>query len=94
MVALVLYGAFCLFCLVAFLIWASVAKLRPELDEPEFDLYELEKLRKIAGGEQPDSDPEALDPKRDDPPPPAPRRPVIGRRRGLFQGRRASRHGR
>src|SRR6185437_13566416 len=31
MAVLVLYGAFCFFCLTAFLIWASLAKLRPEL---------------------------------------------------------------
>ncbi len=47
MVALVfeVYGAFCLFSLIAFLVWASVAKLRPDLDEEEFDFIELEKLR-------------------------------------------------
>ena len=46
MVALVfeVYGAFCLFSLIAFLVWASVAKLRPDLDEEEFDFIELEKL--------------------------------------------------
>ena len=45
MVALVfeIYGAFCLFSLIAFLVWASVAKLRPDLDEEEFDFIELEK---------------------------------------------------
>ena len=46
MVALVfeIYGAFCLFSLIAFLVLASVAKLRPDLDEEELDLAELEKL--------------------------------------------------
>jgi hypothetical protein len=92
MVVLVVYGAFCLFCLVAFLIWASVAKLRPDLDEPEFDLQELEKLRKLASSEQFDSDPQAGDPTREDRPPPASRRPVKGSRRGLFQSQRASRY--
>ncbi len=44
MVALVLevYGALCFFSLIAFLVWAAVAKLRPDLDEDEFE--ELEKL--------------------------------------------------
>jgi hypothetical protein len=92
MVALVLYGAFCLFCLIAFLIWASVAKLRPDLDEPEFDLQELEKLRKLASGELSDSDPQPGELTHEDRPPPASRRPVKGRRRGLFQSRRASRY--
>jgi hypothetical protein len=47
MVALVfeVYGAFCFFSLVAFLVWAAVAKLRPNLDEEEFE--ELEKLKKL-----------------------------------------------
>ena len=46
MVALVfeIYGAFCLFSLIAFLVLASVAKLRPDLEEEELDLAELEKL--------------------------------------------------
>jgi hypothetical protein len=43
MVALVfeIYGAVCVFSLIAFLVLASVAKLRPDLDE---DLLDLEKL--------------------------------------------------
>jgi hypothetical protein len=51
MVALVfeVYGAFCFFSLVAFLVWASVAKLRPDLDGEEFE--ELEKLKKLANSE-------------------------------------------
>jgi hypothetical protein len=39
-----LYGALCFFSLVAFLIWASVAKLRPDLDEEAFDIRTLETL--------------------------------------------------
>jgi hypothetical protein len=39
-----LYGALCFFSLVAFLIWASAAKLRPDLDEETFDIRTLEKL--------------------------------------------------
>ena len=39
-----LYGAFCVFALVVFLVWAAVAKLRPDLDEEELDLAKLEKL--------------------------------------------------
>src|ERR1700733_307942 len=41
------YGALCCFALAVFLAWAAVAKLRPDLDEEEFDLAELEKLRKL-----------------------------------------------
>jgi hypothetical protein len=41
------YGAFCVFALVVFLVWAAVAKLRPDLDEEELDLAELEKLEKL-----------------------------------------------
>jgi len=63
MIALILevYGAFCLFSLVAFLVWAWRAKLRPDLDEPEFDLDELEKLKKDASCEQSGSDPQVGD---------------------------------
>lgn len=92
MIVLVLYGAFSLFCLIAFLIWASFAKLRPDLDEPEFDLQELERLRKLASGEQSDPDPQTGDPRREDRPPPARRRPVQSGRPGLFQSQRASRN--
>jgi hypothetical protein len=38
------YGAFCVFSLIAFLVLASVAKLRPDLDEEELDFLDLEKL--------------------------------------------------
>ncbi len=62
MVALVfeVYGAFCFVSLVAFLVWAAVAKWRPDLDEEEFE--ELEKLKKLAnaesfGGAVPSMDP-------------------------------------
>jgi hypothetical protein len=43
MIALVfeVYGAVCFFSLLAFLVLASVAKLRPDLDENEFDIGEL-----------------------------------------------------
>jgi hypothetical protein len=58
MIAVILeaYGAFCLFSLIAFLVWAWFAELRPDLDEPEFGLDELEKLGKPASREQCDSD--------------------------------------
>jgi hypothetical protein len=92
MIVLVLYGAFCLFCLIAFLIWASFAKLRPDLDEPELDLQQLERLRKLASGEQSDPDPRAGGLRREDLPPPARRGPVKDGRRGLFQSQMASRH--
>jgi hypothetical protein len=51
MLALVfeIYGAFCFLSLIAFLVLASVAKLRPDLDE---DIDELEKLKKLASSEQ------------------------------------------
>ena len=45
------YGALCFFALVVFLIWAAMAKLRPDLDEEEFDLAELEKLKTLASSE-------------------------------------------
>src|ERR1700677_1426677 len=41
------YGAFCLFSLIAFLVLAGMAKLRPDLDEEEFDFIEPEKLKQI-----------------------------------------------
>jgi len=40
------YGAICFVSLIAFLVLAAVAKLRPDLDEDEFE--ELEKLKKLA----------------------------------------------
>jgi hypothetical protein len=54
MVALVfeVYGAVCFFSLIAFLVLAAVAKLRPDLDEEELDLVELEKLKKLVRSEQ------------------------------------------
>jgi len=52
MVALVfeIYGGVCLFSLMAFLVLAAVAKLRPDLDEEELGFVELEK--KLVGSEQ------------------------------------------
>jgi hypothetical protein len=47
------YGAFCVFSLIAFIVWAAVAKLRPDLEEEEFDLAELEKLKKLVSSEEP-----------------------------------------
>jgi hypothetical protein len=54
MIALVfeVYGAVCFLSLLAFLVLASVAKLRPDLDEEELDLVELEKLKKLVKSEQ------------------------------------------
>jgi hypothetical protein len=54
MVALVfeLYGAFCLLSLIAFLVLAAVAKLRPDLDEEAVDIGAVEKLKKLANSEQ------------------------------------------
>jgi hypothetical protein len=53
MIALVFeaYGALCLFALAVFLVWAAVAKLRPDLDEQGFDLAELEKLKAFVSSE-------------------------------------------
>ena len=85
MIAVILevYGAFCLFSLIAFLVWAWFAELRPDLDEPEFDLDDLEKLKKPAGCEQCDSDHEAGDARREDRP--APARPIEQRHRRLLE---------
>jgi hypothetical protein len=67
------YGAFCFFSLIAFLVLASVAKLRPDLDE---DLVELEKLKKLISGKQ-SSDAFQVDaPIIEDEPRSAPARPV------------------
>jgi hypothetical protein len=87
MIALVLevYGAFCLFSLIAFLVWAAVATLRPDLDE---DLEELEKLKKLASCEQSDFDPQVGDLTYEDRSAPALRRPVKRRRRRLFESHR------
>ena len=54
MIALVfeVYGAFCLFSLIAFLVLAAVARLRPDLEEEKFDFIELEKLKQLVGPEQ------------------------------------------
>jgi hypothetical protein len=49
------YGAFCLFSLIAFLVWAGMAKLRPDLDEEKFDFIELEKLKQLVSSEQSDA---------------------------------------
>jgi hypothetical protein len=46
------YGAFCILSLIAFLVLASMAKLRPDLDEEELDFVELE--NKLAHSEQSD----------------------------------------
>src|SRR5271154_2521854 len=56
MIALVfeVYGAVCFFSLIAFLVLAASAKLRPDLDEEELDLVELEKLKKLVRSEQSD----------------------------------------
>jgi hypothetical protein len=44
------YGGVCLFSLMAFLVLAAVAKLRPDLDEEELGFVELEK--KLVRSEQ------------------------------------------
>jgi len=60
------YGGFCLFSLIAFLVWAWFAELRPDLDEPEFDLDDLEKLEKLAGRQHCESDHESGGARRED----------------------------
>jgi hypothetical protein len=68
-----IYGAVCFFSLIAFLVLASAAKLRPDLDE---DLVELEKLKKLISGKQ-SSDAFQVDaPIIEDEPRSAPARPV------------------
>jgi hypothetical protein len=63
MVALVfeVYGGVCLFSLIAFLVLAGMAKLRPDLDEEEFDFIELDKLKQPVSSEQSDG-PLSLEP--------------------------------
>jgi len=77
------YCGFCLFSLIAFLIWAWFAELRPDLDEPEFDLDELEKLEKLVSREQCDCDREVGGARREDRP--APHRAAKRNHRGLPQ---------
>jgi hypothetical protein len=68
------YGAVCFFSLAAFLIWAAVAKLRPDLDE---DLVEFEKLKRLISSEQAsDAFPVYAPITEDDAPKSAPARPV------------------
>jgi hypothetical protein len=85
MIAVVLevYGAFCLLSLIAFLVWAWFAELRPDLDEPEFDLDELEKFKKPASCEHPDFNHEVGDLTHEDRP--APPRPIEQRHRRLLE---------
>ena len=68
-----LYGVVCLFSLATFLVWATVAKLRPDLDE---DLVELEKLKKLISGKQSSDAFEVDAPIIEDEPKSAPARPV------------------
>ena len=87
------YGALCLFALIAFLVWAAVAKLRPDLDEGELNLAELENPKTLVSpGADIDSPPiEPLIVDELSPPPPSP--PVkrstrpIRRRTVVFQTR-------
>ena len=82
-VILEVYGAFCLFSLTAFLAWAWFAELRPDLDELEFDLDELERCKKVASREQCDSDHEIGGARREDGL--APRRTAKRRHRDSLQ---------
>ncbi len=83
MVALFLevYGAFCILSLAAFLVLASVAKLRPDLDEDELDLAELEKLKRLVSSER-SGDPLWIEPPiTEEPACWTPPRPVKGSKR-------------
>ena len=89
------YGAVCFFSFIAFLAWAAVAKLRPDLDEEEFDLVELENLKKLVKSEQSGGDALPVDaPIIEDAPRSAPARPVkqskpqVRVRPHLFHGRK------
>jgi hypothetical protein len=75
MVALVfeIYGAVCFGSLIAFLVLAAMAQLRPDLDE---DLVELEKLKKLISGKQSSDAFEVDAPIIEDEPRSAPARPV------------------
>ena len=52
------YGAFSFFSLIAFLVWAAAAKLRPDLDEEKThigdleEFNELQKFKNLASSEQ------------------------------------------
>ena len=80
-VILEVYGAFCLFSLIAFLVWAWFAELRPDLDE----LDELEKLKKLARCEQYDPDHAVRDLMCEDRPASTPHRAAKPRHRRLGQ---------
>jgi hypothetical protein len=88
MIALVfeVYGAFCLLSLLAFLVLASVAKLRPDLDEEELNFVELEKLKKLVNSERSDEALSLEPPIIEEPFWPQPVRPVRQRKR-LIQKR-------
>jgi hypothetical protein len=87
-----LYGAVCFFSLVVFLLWAAVAKLRPDLDEEEFDFVELEKLKKLVNSESSDALPVDA-PIIEDAPRSEPARPVKQSKRPV-RGRPHLLHGR
>jgi hypothetical protein len=85
-----IYGAFCFFSLFAFLILASLAKLRPDLDEEELHFAELEKLKKLVNSDDALSiEPPIIEGPSWSPPPPVKlsKRPVR-RRPPLFHTRK------
>ena len=47
-----IYGALCFLSLIAFLVLAAAAKLRPDLDEEAIDIGAVEQLKKLANPEQ------------------------------------------
>jgi hypothetical protein len=65
-----------LFSLIAFLVLAGMAKLRPDLDEEEFDFIELEKLTQLVSSEQSDEALSLEPPIMEEPFWPQPVRPV------------------
>jgi hypothetical protein len=88
MIALVfeVYGAVCFVALIAFLVLAAVAKLRPDLEEEQFDFIELEKLKKLVNSERSDDVLSLEPPIIEEPFWPQPVRPVRQRKR-LIQKR-------
>jgi hypothetical protein len=57
-----IYGGVCFFSLIGFLVLASVAKLRPDLDEEGLDLVELEKLKQLVHQPERSDGPVSLEP--------------------------------
>jgi len=87
------YGALCFLALIAFLVLAAAAKLRPDLEEEELDLAELDKLKKLVGSDSSHDAPAIEPPILGEPFSPPASRPAkqgkrpIGRRTVAFHAR-------